>query len=424
MKLNMKISLKLKTKRFFSVVNPGIFSSFTIPLLVLVLFQSGCKDSEILKSGDSNDLKYITSFEKGKLYKTSGAGNGREFNVLVLEGSWKEMGRQYGYLIRPEMYAFYEMVITDKLLADGVDYADITELSEYFYNMQFPYVKELLDGISETSGFSLEKVKIISSLIHIEDLDIGCSSLAVWDEYTSGNEAVVGRNWDLGGDLPKYKKFLTAVVYKPTDGKNSVVDINFAGIISMQTGMNNKGIFLDLQNGQRSDTNIIDDRIMPTYFLFDLMLNSSTPEDVDTKMLNPDNLPQLSLIINVTLPQEDVVFEWATYDVKKRSGQGVIASSNHFIDSSWVNLPEIPDGWAGDLSKERLANLLSLADSYKGSINENTMMDIFDVLYYDGGATLPQYTIYQTVAVPAKKTIWIKTPGISGWEKIDLRQIF
>ena len=41
-----------------------------------------------------------------------------------------------------------------------------------------------------------------------------------------------------------------------------------------------------------------------------------------------------------------------------------------------------------------------------------------------GGATFPEYTIYQVVAVPADLTIWLKAHDYSGWERIELKQLF
>jgi hypothetical protein len=248
--------------------------------------------------------------------------------------------------------------------------------------------------------------------------------LSAWGEYTGGGPLVVGRNWDIGGPYGEYKRFLSAVIYNPANASNAVVDINFVGTISLQTGMNNRGIFLDLQNGQRSDPTEVPDRKLPTYILFDFLLNSSTLQELDMRMLDHANLPQLGLIINVATSSEDRVYEWATYDVKRRTGNGLIASSNHFIDPSWSNLPEVPSGAEGDYSRERLANLLALGKQFKGSINADKMMKIFDTTFPDGGATFPEYTVYQVVAVPADLTIWLKAHDYSGWERIELKQLF
>lgn len=391
--------------------------------LLAVINTWGCSNSS-----DKNNppgLQRIDSFESGTLYRTTGEGGAGGFNVLVLKGSWREMGRQYGYLLRNEMNEFYETVVTDYLInTKGVDYEEVREGSESFYEMQFEYVKELIDGMAETSGYSLEKIKIISSLVHLIDLDPGCSSLSAWGDYTGGGPLVVGRNWDIGGPYSRYRRFLSVIVYNPAGSPAAVADINFVGTISLQTGMNSGGIFLDLQNGQRSDPTVVSSRIMPTHMLFDFLLNSSSIEELDMRMLDRDNLPMLGLIINVADANEDRVYEWATYDVKRRTGNGLIASSNHFIDPAWTNLPDVPPGAEGDYSRERLANLLALGEQHKGSIDAAQMMRIFDTVFSAGGPTFAEYTVYQVVAVPAEQTIWLKALDYSGWEKIKLGPLF
>ncbi len=71
------------------------------------------------------------------------------------------------------------------------------------------------------------------------------------------------------------------MVYNPPSPQNSVVDINYAGSISLQTGMNSKGIFLDLQNGQMSDPLTYADRTPAEFRLFSFLLDSSNARELD-----------------------------------------------------------------------------------------------------------------------------------------------
>ncbi|MBU1901886.1 hypothetical protein KKG82_06010, partial [Patescibacteria group bacterium] len=280
-------------------------------------------------------------------------------------------------------------------------------------------------GLAQVPTLSLEKAMIISSLIDLVEPEAGCSSMAAWGEYTADRPLVVGRNWDLAPPFGEFKKYMSVVVYNPQDGVTSLADINFLGTISLQTGINSHGIFLDVQNGSHSDpTPPIEDRRYPTYVLGDVLLNSQNIEELDAQMMSEANLPKLAAIINVAEPSEDLVYEWATYDVKQRTAQGLIASSNHFVNPDWTDLPVVEPGAAGDYSLERLANLLALGEEYKGSIDATVMQQIFDTSFDDGGPTFSEYTVYQVVARPAGKTIWLKTPGLSGWEIIELESLF
>lgn len=401
------------------------YHSLICIFLILAALMSGCSGSSPCEGILVSGLECIDSFEGGVLYETTGEGGGIKFKVLALSGSWREMGRQYGFLADEEVNQFYETVVIDYLMTGhGVPYETIRDQAYEYNSQRFPYFQEFVAGMGEGLG-SLDKAVIASSLVELIDLAHACSSMAAWGEYTPDGSLVVGRNWDLGPPYAEYRKFMSVVVYNPEGGATGLADINFLGEISLQTGMNSDGIFLDVQNGGLSDpTPPVESRRYPTYMLSDILLNSRTMDELEGKVLDPANLPQLSMILNVADSGEDRVFEWPTYGVKERTADGLIASTNHFIDPAWTGLPEVPSGEAGEYSKERLANLLALGETYKGSIDVARMQQIFDTSFDDGGPTFSDYTVYQVVAAPADRTIWLKTPGLSGWEKVDLGALF
>lgn len=222
------------------------------------------------------------------------------------------------------------------------------------------------------------------------------------------------------------------MVYNPPSPQNSVVDINYVGSFAMQTGMNSKGIFLDLQNGQPSDPLIYADRTPGAFQLFSFLLDASTRDQFDASFRAVS--PEMGLIINAAAGsrlaslEAASVYEWATYGMKQRTGDGLLASSNHFVDPAWTGLPPIADGLAGGFSKERLANLLDRGAQHKGAIDATRMMQIFDTTIPDGGPTFPDEspleTYYQIVATPGDSTLWLKARGYSGWERMDLKPLF
>lgn len=397
---------------------------------VRVVTVGGTEQIELWGFRYKRTAQSIAAFEGGTLYRTTGEGGSGTFNVVVLNGDWRQMGRQYGALMKTQMSDFYDLATAYLMTTKGGTYDDLRKLGQYYYDTQFFYARQLIDGMAETSGMSQEKQRIVASLMGGL---FGCSSMDAWGEYTGSGPLVVGRNWDTErGPFDGYGRFLTAVIYNPPSPQNGVVDINYVGSISMQTGMNSKGIFLDLQNGQVSDPLVYADRTPSAFQLFSFLLNSSTEGQLDQLFrTTPSNM---GLIINAAvgnrLPSLSTasVYEWATYDVKGRSGSGLIAASNYYIDPSWTNLPVIPDGLAGGFSKERLANLLARGEQYKGSIDATRMMQIFDTTIPNGGPTFPDdsplETYYQIVATPGDSTMWLKARGYSGWERMDLKPLF
>jgi len=375
-------------------------------------------------------LRAVDIFEGGTLFRTTGAGGAGTFNVLSLSGDWQQMGRQYGALLKAEMGDFYDLATAYLIAKRGWSVEDLKQLGQSTYEVQPLNARQLIDGMAETSGMMQEKQRTVAALMGGL---FGCSSMNAWGDYTAGSPLVVGRNWDTSrGPFDGYGRFVTVVVYNPPAPQNSVADINYAGSIGMQTGMNGRGLFLDLQNGQMSDPLVYNERMPGAFRLFSFLLDSSTAAELDAAFKAVS--PNIGLIINSAAesrPDAEAgarVYEWATFGVKSRTGAGLLASTNHYLDPSWTGLPAIPSGLAGGFSKERLANLLARGEQYKGTIDAMRMMQIFDTTIPDGGPTFPDdsplETYYQIVATPGDGILWLKARGYSGWERMDLKPLF
>jgi len=133
----------------------------------------------------------------------------------------------------------------------------------------------------------------------------------------------------------------------------------------------------------------------------------------------------LSSIVNVADDREAFSYECSTSAVKRRSQDrhGLLVATNHFVDNSWGIAP--PDNDAQNAwTVKRRNNLLALAERYKGSFDVERMKHVLDTKIADGGATQPTETIYQIVAVPKERVMWLKAPGNFEWQKIDLNRFF
>lgn len=366
-------------------------------------------------------LKEIGSYEQGTLYQTTGTSG--QFFVVDLHGSFHDMGRQYGYLLKSELKEFYDSATGRLIGAQNISQAEIEQAAEGSFQIQPSYMQDLIVGMSETSGLSLTEQKVSSSLFGFL---FGCSSLDAWGNYTKDGAMVIGRNWDTGrGSFDGYSKYLTVVVYNPI-GARSVAEVNYVGCAGFQSGINDAGIFLDLQNGQISDPAVYAENRPGAFLLLDFLLNSTTLGQVNG--LLQANQPNMGLIINAADASTATVNEWATYETKTRTSDGLISSSNHYLNASWSNLTAVPDGVAGAFSKERQTNLMNLGEQNKGNIDADKMMQIFDTTIPDGGATFPDDSPYETyyhiVAVPGEFTLWLKAPGYSDWERVNLNALF
>jgi hypothetical protein len=313
-----------------------------------------------------------------------------------------------------------------------MSYDKIESMSEEIYKGRNAYIQEFITAMAETSGFSIEKQRIICflpSLILLESrANAACSSMAAWGEYTGGKPLVIGRNWDFINPFPSFKKFVVVVAYNPEGPQTSFADVNYVGTTCFTlTSMNNKGLYIDMHAGWLSDPIFIEDTVRNSSFasaFLDSIIHCSSINEVEERLLGRANVTTIGTIVNVADTNECRVYELATYDAKKRTGNGLMVSSNHFINPDWTSLPDVPSAIKGFFSKERQANLQNVAERYKGTIDATRMMEIFDKTLQDGGPTMDPFTIFQVVTVPSEKAMWVKARGFNNWTKIDLDLYF
>ncbi len=380
----------------------------------------------LLSCSKNTSYTELDPFEGGKLYKTASG----TFLIPVLHGSFKQMGRQYGLLLRNQINEFYRVAVDDYLIAEkGASYGDLVEYGQVYYEGFSQLFRDYLDGMAETNGLGREKTCILSGAM-LEIAMIGCSSLSAWGSYTPDGLTVTGRNLDLPfPQLRRFSKYFHIVVWNPEGMPASVASIDFIGGLFYQTAINSKGVFLELQNGQNSDTSNPAGRENTNNILLESLFRYVSSEEYD-RWFNT-TLPEVGLIMNGSYPQHATIYEWATFRVAARNGEGIISASNDFIDPSWVNYPILfYDSINEGIGKTwtRRTNLLKRGEEFRGQIDPARMRAIFDLDIPAGGANFPESgdikTIYSVVVKPAELKLWLKVREYSGWEEIDLKPLF
>jgi hypothetical protein len=415
--------------RLIALIHPNLFHSaighrpaiknFLLLILLLTLGIAACGG----RGGDP--------YEGGR-YSTSHSGT---FYVVALKGTFRQMGRQYGLILKDHLQEFYKEAADDFLIGmKGISYADLLVNGQANYNAYPQIFKDFLDGSAETNGLGRDKTYIMSSIfILIYRTGSGCSSLSAWGDYSSDRATVVGRNLDLAAaNLQRFSKYFHVVVWNPTGYAASVANIDFMGSIFYQTAINSKGIFLELQNGQMSDTSELWTRENTNDLLLKSLFYNVTSADVDNWFQT--NMPQVALIMNASFQDHTTIYEWSpTWSVRARNANGLISASNDFIAPSWTDPPIhlYPTDTAHTADTvARRTNLLALGELNKGNITPQKMMEIFDKTLTDSpaGATFPEggefKTIYSIVVQPSTLKIWLKVREYSGWEEISLAPYF
>ncbi len=363
--------------------------------------------------GNSTDYVLVKESEGGKHYKAG------PVSVLQLHGAYNQMGRQYGALVRDDLNALYESMISE--FSPHISYERMKQIAEAVYAVYPQEYKEILIGMAETSGLGLERQIILNAVEFIpkiqNDVPYHCSGLAAWGDYSLDGRLIFGRNNDDAEIYKVFGKYTIVAVFNPSDSGMPVAVVNYAGAIYVPNGMNRDGIFLELNAGNAQQ--FYADRPSIFLTLFSFLKNHSTQDEMNAAF--QPVLANLSSIVNVADENIAYSFECSVTECRRRDpdAPGLLASTNHFIDPS-LGFPLPPPT---DDSAVRRDNLLALAEAKKGAINVPVMKDILDTTMEHGGAT-NEGTIYQIVADPRDRTIWLKAPGTFDWQEIPLWDFF
>ncbi len=349
-------------------------------------------------------------FEQGKKV-TRG-----DIKVVNLQGTWREMGRQYGHLMKKEL----EEVLTflDVITEAKEGNTEIAQSIVELQTSQTPYrICEFFEGAAETSGLTVEQLQKVNAVERIGGLP-KCSVAMAWNEYAA-SDLVIGRNYDYSDSFSLLKDAIAVTVYHPADGALATATIGYVGEIYAVNGINEKGIFLELNNGRfAANIKSPDSRVTGTTMLFECLFEADEMNDMEL-FFNTTNCSS-SYIINVADAKEGRSFEWCPVGVKHGEDDlpdGLLVSTNYYVNPDWLfAVPSDEACWSGITRRK---NLINLCEESKGSIDESKMMEIINKTIDEGGAK-NSLTVYQMVVVPEKKSLWLQITGGSSWTQIDL----
>jgi hypothetical protein len=93
------------------------FSYLLVFLLIILSNSSSCSSG--------HGLKVLSSYDGAILYTTTTTDGDGHIKVLRLHGSFTGMGRQYGYLLKDYLTAYYQDIVLDYLI-DEKDFLMMT----------------------------------------------------------------------------------------------------------------------------------------------------------------------------------------------------------------------------------------------------------------------------------------------------------
>ncbi len=398
---------------------------------LIICFSLVCASFSACEAGTlkiDRNMKLIDAFEGGRLFIAGG------MRIVQLNGNFKQMGRQYGMLLKGDINAVYDLMVNRILIGEKkIKYEEILALAKTREMDPPAYVKEMIAGMSETCGLTYDETNIIRlNLIYMGTM---CSAAAAYSDYSKDGNVVFGRNLDLGkGPVTLLKPFTVIVVYNPLGtGKNPVAEITYAGGIYAQTLFNRSGMILEMNNGIASRLPVKEENIQNdplAYKMYDLMFDCFRIEEVIAGIRNIKL--NCGMMLNVADRVSAYCCEIAPEGVYVRTGDkpGFLAVSNHFINPDWKGGLKIEKGQKFGMTLERHSNLMKQGDKYKGCFDAECMMTLFDRTIPHGGPTFPVkksvdvQTLYSCVFTPADMKLFVKNRETTNWLEIRLGELF
>lgn len=365
---------------------------------------------------ESPEDRPITLADADEVFEQGRKARRDSIIVVDLSGTWFEMGRQYGALMKNELDEV--LLVIDTVVEANSGNASNAQQIVATQVQQTPWrISQFFEGAAETSGFTVEQLQYANAIERIGGLP-KCSVAITWGDYAEDN-LIIGRNYDYSEALALLKDDIAVTVYHPADGALATATIGYAGEIYAVNGLNEKGLFLELNNGKPSaNIKSPNARVTGTTMLFEILFEADTLDDMDL-FFNTVNCSS-SYIINVADTKEARSYEWCPIGVKRGAAdlpEGLLVSTNYYVNSEWLfSKPSDQASWEG---LTRRNNLITLCEAEKGKMTEEKMMRIIETPIEEGGAE-NHLTVYQLVVVPGTMTLWMRVIGGSDWTPIDM----
>ncbi|MDX8339041.1 C45 family autoproteolytic acyltransferase/hydrolase [Draconibacterium sp. IB214405] len=388
------------------------------------------------------DVKHVKDSNGGSLYKIG------PLDLIVLNGTYKEMGRQYGELAKEKMVAtrdYWKKVFMD---SGKLTFESIMEvIGTPFYTSAPKTLKDLYSGVAETSGLSLNEVVIMDNWIMLILLGrrAGCSSLVAWGSKTVDGTAYMGRNLD----FPNFARELIVktgiiTVLNPVGGDFGVAGMGIAGTLAgYNDQMNSEGLYTEFNNGIGSIepvtySNRFD---LPIYVNQTLQKFSKIEE---LKVVFNTVKANYPCILGVCQPDQGAHFELSPETYAVHVSDEYSLRANQFMSPSW-GIPNLP-GATGWYTKPRIeAWHEAFKATGKSKFDETVFMEVMNAPMWNddgsltgtgfsvfeagqersaGGGESGDVTMYQIITHSAELKWWVRIPTFTGWLEIDFKKYF
>jgi len=385
----------------------------------------------------------MTASASPKKIAESGAGRLHEVNgflIPVLTGSHREMGTQYGALMKDTMQQTYDVVIKPQVDSGAITDDLAKRWTERAVTTFSTRNKEFYAGMAAGSGWPIEKIGMLDQVNEQGEYQsklhsfAGCTSIISWGDSSTDGHVYVGRNMDWSAAFNEFPQTLT--VLNPTDGSYAYANLGWAGMINIFTCLNEHGVYMDLHDGTSMGGSVVyTDRRPSLQALSDTMAESASREAL-IRSLNSAR-PSFSVILSLADESGGASMECSPPDSRVRLPDGdTLVVVNTFLVPDWG----IGKRDTVSHSLERYANMTDRLAENHGAIDAAKVRDLMDLTLFNsdgsltknGGATKPtkidaDQTTHQMVTDVHRRQVWLKVPNpkyATDWTHVDLTELW
>jgi isopenicillin-N N-acyltransferase like protein len=253
----------------------------------------------------------------------------RVLPLIDVAGDHREMGRQFGEQLRPQIHEYSEMWLSKAASRSGKSREELLDQIDGFIvaiDDAAPHLGEEIRGVAD--GAELDLREAFSIQVRMELLFAGppppsCTTFAVTPDHSATGETIVGQNVDLDAEVERFGLVLRM---RPND-KPAVMMYTSPGLVSY-VGMNDAGLAVHgnllVSPGWRTG--------FPRYLITRLMLEKSTVPEALEAGLKPARASSRNMILgdssgniaNAELTVDDAA-------VLDGTDTGRLVHTNHYV---------------------------------------------------------------------------------------------
>lgn len=371
----------------------------------------------------------------GKLYEAN------SFLIPVLTGTSKEMGAQYGTLMRDEMQKAWDLLIAPGLNSGTMTKHDAQAVSDRAYNTCSARTRTWYEGAAEGSGWSVADVCLLDNIMEYGIYQskvhsfAGCTTIFSWGGHSADGNMYIGRNQDWNETFCKFAQVLT--VRRPTDGSYKMATMGWPGMYCALTALNEHGVYIDVHDGTSMGGSVVAEVRPSILNLLTDIISEAASKDSIVARLNGVNI-STSLILSVGDETSGASVECSSLAgnrLRPPEGESYVVV-NSFLEESWgLGKRETVSN-----SLRRFSNMTDRLAENVGKIDAQVTRDLMDLRLFNedgsfaekGGSTKPikqdaDLTNYQMVTDVKGRKIWIKVPVpdyFADWTEVDLKELW